>query len=311
MNLPQEVKEKIDSLIVGHDLANLKRTRELLTDRYKTQTGNSVSKIKDSNDSLVYAISRMSATYVVIKTLLENLKAQGFFGDNQVIFDIGSGTGAGYLAISESFKDAQIELFERDDNMRAMAKQLINKEANNLDIAKQQPSGVSDLTICSYVLSEMQETDRIKAVSNMLETSNMLLLIDTGTPETYKEFMEIKNYAIENGYQVLAPCMTKNCTLADDYCQFYARVERTGIQRNLKNAELSYEDEKYFYLLIAKKEVCKTIQDKSRVIRRPVYEQNRVKLVVCDKDGSHLKIVAKNEKEKYKMSRKIKINELL
>ena len=50
------------------------------------------------------------------------------------------------------------------------------------------------------------------------------------------------------GFCVVAPCMCEKCGLINDYCQFYARVERSSLHKLAKAGALSYEDEKYFYL---------------------------------------------------------------
>ena len=83
----------------------------------------------------------------------------------------------------------------------------------------------------------------------MLDASNKyVLLIDTGTPRTYENFLKIKKLINESeDWHVVAPCNTEKCGLKNDYCQFYARVERSGLQRLAKDASLPYEDEKYFY----------------------------------------------------------------
>ena len=60
--------------------------------------------------------------------------------------------------------------------------------------------------------------------------------------------MDLKSFALDEGWNIAAPCMHKECALKNDYCQFYARVERSSLHKLAKNGTLSYEDEKYFYL---------------------------------------------------------------
>ena len=75
-----------------------------------------------------------------------------------------------------------------------------------------------------------------------------------------------------------------------------------------KEASLSYEDEKYFYLLLAKDDVK---LKQSRVIRRPIIKTNVTELKVCDSSGVREVLVTKKNKEIYKKSKKTKINELI
>lgn len=307
MNLPENVSEKLESLYFEFDKKKLKSTQENLTKKYKTETGNSVNKIETKEAGLLYAISRMPATFAVTKSVLDEMVIENNFNDIETIFDIGSGTGAGYLALSETFENADIKLFEREDNMIFAFSKIFDYPVSKFDIVHSKINEKSDLVLCSYVLSEMTESDRKIAIDNLLKmTDKYLLLIDTGTPETFREYMEIKKYVLNSGYSVIAPCKTNCCDLGEDYCQFYARVERSKLMKMAKDAELSYEDEKYFYLLISKEKTQEN--NKCRVIRRPSYETNRVKLVVCD-DGKKDIVITKSDKEKYKKSRKIKINE--
>ena len=100
----------------------------------------------------------------------------------------------------------------------------------------------------------------------------------------------------------------KKCTLKGDYCQFYARVERSAIHKQIKEASLSYEDEKYFYLLIQKDDV---ITDKNRVLRRPRFAPNMIEHTLCTDGGVIKKIYTKKDKELFKSAKKTDINGLI
>lgn len=305
MNLPEEYQEKILLLYAGLDKQKLIETRSGLTEKYKNKTGNSTNKISTKEDGIIYAISRMPATYAVTQTLLETLIQENKIENVHSIFDFGSGTGAGYLALLNLFDENQIELFEREDNMISCFNQIFKKQVHKFDLTKDKTESKADLVLCSYVLSEMNDSDRKLALDNLMNsTNNYLLLIDTGTPDVYHKYMQIKDYAKKCGYCVIAPC-SGECDLQNDYCQFYARVERNGLMKMAKQGSLSYEDEKYFYLLFSKHQIGGS---KRRVIRRPIYEANRVKLVVCDRGKKDI-VVTKKDKELYKKARKIKINE--
>lgn len=310
MILPVDLQEKINSLYASINKQVLTDSRKGLTSRYKETRESGKSLIDSKTDGLVYAISRMPATYSVVYTLLENLIKQGIIDGIESIFDVGSGTGAGYFATKEIFPDAEISLFERDSNMTQTFKKLEeNKDVVKFDLVRDEFNSKADLVMTSYVLSEMNEEGRMSSVKKMINASNRyVLLIDTGTPRTYENFMKIKRMILELGYKVVAPCMTEKCGLKNDYCQFYARVERSSLQKMAKDASLSYEDEKYFYLLLAKNDIKNTVP---RVIRRPIIKTNVTELKVCAADGVREVFVTKKTKEIYKKSKKIKINELI
>ena len=310
MILPQWLQEKVNGLYLSLNKQTLIETREKLTNKYKQETGQNKALVENKTDSSLYAISRMPATYSVIYSLVETLAKQGLIENVETVLDVGSGTGAGYFALKELDEDLDIKLVERDRNMIEIFKTLTE---NKVDVEKADASSFvfedkADLVVTSYVLSEMTEQVRNQTFDNLAKSSNKyVLVIDTGTPNTYQEMMKLKDYATKKGLRVVAPCMATKCPLKDDYCQFYARVERSSLHKLAKGGTLPYEDEKYFYLLFAKDEVN---VEGERVIRRPVIKENNVSLVLCTKEGVKNKTCTKKDKDEFKRAKKIKINEL-
>lgn len=310
MILPQWLQEKVNGLYLSLNKQTLVETREKLTSKYKQETGQNKALVENKTDSSLYAISRMPATYSVIYSLVETLAKQGLIENVETVLDVGSGTGAGYFALKELDEDLDITLVERDRNMIEIFKTLTE---NKVDVEKADASSFvfedkADLVVTSYVLSEMTEQVRNQTFDNLAKSTNKyVLVIDTGTPNTYQEMMKLKDYATKKGLRVVAPCMATKCPLKDDYCQFYARVERSSLHKLAKGGTLPYEDEKYFYLLFAKDEVN---VEGERVIRRPVIKENNVSLVLCTKEGVKNKTCTKKDKDEFKRAKKIKINEL-
>lgn len=309
MQLPKYLQEKINALYLNLNKEVLVKTRQNLTARYKTQTGRSESLISSKEDSVLYAISRMPATYAVIYSLLSTLYSQNLLKNFSTCLDVGSGTGAGYFALKEFDNSLKISLFERDDNMISIFNKLTDDliEVDKGDLLKNEINS-ADLVISSYVLSELNEKDRKNAVNKLLKSTNKyLLLIDTGTPEVYRQMMQIKDYVLNEGWYVVAPCNHKKCTLKNDYCQFFVRIERSALLKMSKKANLSYEDEKYFYLLISKDINHKDCNN--RIIRRPLIKTNEIELMLCKSDGVKMQKITKNNKNIYKIAKKVKIND--
>ncbi len=312
MVLPVDVQQKVNELFVGLNKEVLTQKREQLTTKYKTNEAVNKSVFDSSQDSAVYAISRMPATYAVVFAVLNDLLKQEKIKEISSVFDIGSGTGAGFFACREIFDDLNISLFERDSNMI----QIFDKFDTGIkplrfDFIKDKLDEKADLVMSNYVFSELNEEGRRLALEKMLDSSNKyVLLTDTGTPRTYENFMKLKKLVIEKGYKILAPCESEKCGLKNDYCQFYARVERSSLLKLSKSASLSYEDEKYFYLLISK-ETNAVETDEKRVIRRPQIKTNFVELRLCTKNGVVDEKFTKKDKQAFKKASKIKINELM
>lgn len=313
MVLPEEIQAKINKLFVGLNKKTLVEKRENLTSKYKSSQAVNKSVFDTKEDSITYAISRMPATYSVIYTLISDLVSQGKIEKVLSVFDIGSGTGSGFFACRELFENAEIFLFERDLKMISVFNELENsKQVKQFDILRDVIEQKADLVMSSYVFSELSEDGRNVAINKMLEASNRyVLIIDTGTPRTYENFMRLKKQLQSQGYKITAPCESEKCGLKNDYCQFYARVERSSLLKMSKSGELSYEDEKYFYLLIDKTADNVANLDKSRVIRRPSIKTNFVELKLCTNNGVEIKNITKKDKELYKKARKIRINEII
>ena len=312
MQLPLDLQDKIIEILKSNKRFDLKNTQKDLTFKYKNKSGQGNSLINSNEDSVVYAISRMPATFGVILTLLNQLKEQGFFDEIKSVFDVGSGTGAGFFAAQNFDENIEISLFERDENMINMFNSLNeNKKVNKFDLIKDNFSSKADLVMSCYVLSELDDKNRLLVADKLLNASNKyLLMIDTGTPEVFEKMMKIKTHLEGCGAVVVAPCRSKKCELKNDYCQFFARIERTSLHRMIKDAKLPYEDEKYFYLLFSKEQTTNK-DNKSRVIRRPIISQNMVELVLCSENGVEKKVYTKKQKEDYKIAKKTKINELI
>ena len=311
MILPHDLQEKVNKLYLNLNKQTLTQTRKNLTQKYKEQTGQSKSLIESKTESVLYAISRMPATYSVLHTLFEQLQEQGFVRDVETVLDVGSGTGAGFFALKDIDLNLKVSLIERDKHMIDVFKTLTENtvEVCQNELLKIDENQKFDLVLTSYVLSEMSENDRMSAVLKLLRLSNKyVLIVDTGTPRTYENMMKIKKFVKEQGHNVVAPCMSEKCGLKNDYCQFYARVERSSLHKLAKSGELSYEDEKYFYLLISKETYEKTGE---RVIRRPVIKENNIDLVVCSSEGVLHKNYTKKQKDLFKKAKKIKINGLM
>lgn len=311
MQLPEDIRFKLEEILRDLKVSNLKIVQKNLTEKYKTQSGSGKSLISNHDDGLLYALSRMPATFAVISSLYETLVSQGLIGDINSVFDVGSGTGSGYFAMRESGKNIKISLFERDKNMIDIFSRFeTHEQVNKFDITKDEFNEKADLVMTSYMLSELSDNDRLFAAEKLYNATNKyLLIIDTGTPNVWKEMMEIKSHLESLGGKTLAPCMCEKCPLENDYCQFYARVERSSIHRIIKEGSLPFEDEKYFYLLISKQPQDQPIG--SRVIRRPQIKPNIVTLTLCENDGVIKKDFTKRDKEAFKKNKKSKINEII
>jgi ribosomal protein RSM22 (predicted rRNA methylase) len=86
-----------------------------------------------------------------------------------------------------------------------------------------------------------------------------------------------------------------------DWCHFAARLERSKLHRQLKSGELSYEDEKFSYVIASRAPVSPAA---ARVVRHPWITPGLIRLELCTADNMKSRTVRKREKELFRLARK-------
>jgi ribosomal protein RSM22 (predicted rRNA methylase) len=117
---------------------------------------------------------------------------------------------------------------------------------------------------------------------------------------------------IEAGRRIVAPCPHQGaCPIkpGQDWCHFGARVNRSALHRRIKDADLSYEDEKFSYVVGVPGE---GLHDPGgRVLRRPTQRKGLVSLRLCNPDGTCSdRIVTKRHGDDYRRARDVSWGDL-
>ena len=135
-----------------------------------------------------------------------------------------------------------------------------------------------------------------------------VLLVEPGTPAGHRRILAARARLQAAGYAIAAPCPHQlDCPLAvpDDWCHFAVRLQRSALHRQVKGAELSYEDEKFSYVAAVRPELGLPEWPAGRVVRRPQQRKNLVLLDLCDADGRSVHLpVGKSKGEVYRRARK-------
>jgi len=153
------------------------------------------------------------------------------------------------------------------------------------------------VVLASYALGELAPTARIGAAQAMwAAATGALIIIEPGTPVGFAAIREIRDTLIAAGATLRAPCPHDNaCPMAgDDWCHFAARVQRSPLHRQLKGADLSYEDEKFSYVAFTKTTPARAA---ARVLRHPGRPPKRVELAACTRTGLRRVTVGKSHPE--------------
>ena len=315
MEIPQELKENIENLIIGGHLKIIEQAQNV-SKKYRENTGKGNKIITSNSEAIAYAISRMPATYcAVYSSLSQTLKK--YKNEIKTVYDIGAGTGSATWAIQELLQPQKITCLEYEKEMLKIGERLMKKTETKasweqFDITKDCFQEKADLVISSYMLNELEESSRKNAIQKMWEaTSGLLLLIEPGTPKGFKHILEAREILLQQNANIIAPCTHNGkCEISrDDWCSFYVRVARSGIHRQAKNGTLGYEDEKFSYIAVSREPAFENGQ--ARILRHPQIGQGHVKVKVCTQNGIQEKTFTKKDKEVYKKVRKLDAGECI
>lgn len=313
MELPVELRSLIEEKLDGISVKELQKNSESVSLKYRDDNRDGSRLVTEEIEALAYSAVRMPATYGAIHTVLQNT-FEIYKPEIHSILDVGAGTGAGTWAVNglTDFKEAVC--LEREDVMMNLGKslmkesgieQLENAKWEKFDLVNSDLTHQADLVICSYVLNEISEQERMQALDKLWNATNkILVIIEPGTPVGFSEIKEIRKKLIETGGQVIAPCPNiEKCPMPEnDWCHSTCRVSRTKIHKLLKSGDVPYEDEKFSYIAVSKQAFEK--QDFSRVLRHPKIESGKITLQICSNEGISEKVITKKDKELFKTARK-------
>lgn len=314
MEFPIELRIMSERMVEGISSSEMTESAKELSRRYMNESGTGKSLLTKDNEALVYSLMRMPATFGAVASALEQICEASDFVPRSLL-DAGAGTGAGSWAATSFFNLEKVTCLERERAMESVGKTFMRESDEpalnsaewihtdlSEDIGGKYPA---DLVIASYVLNEMSMEDRIKTVAKLWEnTKQMLLIVEPGTPVGYKNIRGIRDYLLEQGAHMVAPCPhSDTCqVIGSDWCHFTCRVQRGKLHKLVKGADVPYEDEKYSYVAFSRTE-CQG--STSRIMRHPIVEKGRIRLTLCTADNGIIeKTVTKKEGEQYKKAKK-------
>ena len=318
MELPLALRTALEQLTEANNTPQLLEDAKILSDRYRHQSGKGDRLLTADSEAAAYAAVRMPATFgAVSAALAETFKLCGHTPSS--LLDVGAGTGAAAWAAEALLELESVVCAERESAMRRTGQALMQAGPPVLQRARWIDCDLSadsfleqffanetrpELVIASYVLNEMTEQARRKAALRLWEmTGGILLLVEPGTPEAFRQLSQIRTLLLEAGAHLAAPCPHEGaCPLPEgDWCHFTCRVMRSRLHRYLKGGDAPYEDEKFSYLACSK-HPCR--QAESRILRHPQISSGMVTLQVCTKSGTKTQTVRKRDGALFKAARK-------
>ncbi len=305
-DLPAELKAALDARLQGLSRNDVATRAALISNTYREGGGSGA--IKSEADALAYALARMPATYAAVAASLNALcEIRPDFAPTSLL-DVGAGPGTATWATTAAFPSLQsLTLLDANNALRALALDLARDSTRLGHMtyergearAKLADADAADLVVASYMVGEIDEAERSVLTGLMwAKTKDTLLIIEPGTPAGYARIIALRQQLIAAGAHVAAPCPHDGkCPLAaPDWCHFTQRLPRSRAHKQIKGAELPFEDEKFSYVAATRAGVA---QRPTRVLAQPVVTKVEVTSKLCTPEGLVLAKVPRRAKADY------------
>jgi ribosomal protein RSM22 (predicted rRNA methylase) len=163
----------------------------------------------------------------------------------------------------------------------------------------------AELVAASFVLAEIDEQEDIIA-RLWTAATDTLVLIEPGTPAGFDRIRQARQWLIEQGAHVLAPCThDSHCPIeGSNWCHFSQRLPRSRDHLKMKDATVPFEDERYSYVAVSHAPVPRA--DLARIIAPPEESKAELVLPLCTERGLHRAIVSRRQRDRYVLLRKAK-----
>ncbi|OCK59006.1 small ribosomal subunit Rsm22 family protein [Bradyrhizobium sp. LMTR 3] len=310
-DLPTELKAALDGKLRGFSRSDAAGRAAAISKNYREGGGSTT--IRSETDALAYALARMPATYAAVTASLNALVENRPDFAPKTVLDVGAGPGTATWAAAEAFPSLRdFKLLDANAALRALALDLARNSTRLRDIGYQlgearaalAKADTADLVVASYMIGEIGDAEQ-RALAELLwqKTHDTLLVVEPGTPAGYARIIALRAHLIALGAHVAAPCPhDSQCPLqAPDWCHFTQRLQRSRAHKQVKGAELPYEDEKFSYVALTRAAVERR---PSRVLAQPAVGKVEITAKLCTPEGLSFTHVPRRAKAEYASARR-------
>jgi len=315
-DLPGALRAALDRALEGVPRKGLAERAARTSQAYRSGRP-SAGVIREADDALAYALTRLPATYAACSVVLAEAArmAPGFAP--QSLLDAGSGTAAASWAACEVWPGlASATWLDASPPFLALAARLAadgpaalrGADARRANLTSAGPWPRADLVVASYALAEIGADKQISVVNELWTVcEGVLALVEPGTPAGYARILAARTALIEAGATVLAPCpQARACPLVgEDWCHFSVRLPRSRDHRLAKGAEVPFEDERFSYLLAARPGIA-ALPRRPRILAPPRTAKPAIAFKLCALDGTvEQRLIPKHDKPAYAAARRL------
>jgi ribosomal protein RSM22 (predicted rRNA methylase) len=312
-NLPAWLQSAIEHQLRAQNTNELNAASANITHHYR-KLKPSRQAIQKHTDVAAYLAARLPATYAAISASLHQILERLPDFAPITMLDIGAGPGtASFAAHSQLHSLQSFALLDDNTPFLDVAKQLIVGAPINLQQAQITCANIttiadfpqSDLIIAGYSLVELSVGVQSMLVQRLWQAcTNVLLIVEPGTPKAYSNLMVLRSQLIEAGAYVVAPCVGNYaCPLEpNDWCHFCQRLPRSRAHMQAKGANVPFEDEKFSYLAVSRNHVQASV---SRILAPPAMNKAGIEFKLCTEYGLEQRQIPIRDKLGYKKVRKL------
>lgn len=304
--LPPELKAALDGKLQGFSRTDAARRSSQISTTYRAGGGSGT--IKSEADALAYALARMPATYAAVAASLNALTEIVPDFAPETLLDVGAGPGTASWAAAEAFSSLQdFTLLDANATLSRLALDLA-RDSTRLADCRYLPGDAganlaevsqADLVVASYVIGELGERDQ-RTLTEMMwaKARHALVVIEPGTPAGYTRILALRQQLITAGAFVAAPCPhEKPCPLAaPDWCHFSQRLPRSQAHRQIKGAEVPFEDERFIFVALTRTPPATRA---ARVLAPPDIGKAEITAKLCTEGGLAITKVLRRDKAAY------------
>ena len=302
--LPAALTAALYDITAEMDSTRLEKDAKNISEAYRMRTGTGKRLLTRESEAAAYAAARMPATYEAARAaILSALDASGLAP--RTLLDCGAGTGAATWAADDLLTLERVTCLEREDAMRSVGGALMRAAIGALeradwqafDLTDGKPLPQAEMVVEGYMLGELAEEMRLPVARKLWDAcTQMLVLIEPGTPQGFANLAAVRRELAGLGAHVAAPCPAGNgnCPMTGkDWCHFAVRVQRTKLHKALKGGDAPYEDEKFCYLALTREKPASACG--ARVLRHPLIAPGKITLTLCEGNEKKTRIVTKKD----------------
>ncbi|HUI98428.1 MAG TPA: small ribosomal subunit Rsm22 family protein [Xanthobacteraceae bacterium] len=317
-DLPADLRGGLEQLTQGRSHGALAQRAAALSQRYRAG-GRSADAIRDHDDALAYALTRLPATYAAAAAALSAVaQARPAFAP-RTLLDVGAGPGTAAWAAAKGFPTiADVRLVDDNPALRALARALLaasdhaalRHAAYAAGALAELGGAPADLVVASYLIGELAPAALARAAEVLWSLAGaMLVVVEPGTPAGFARIRDLRAQLIARGARVAAPCPhDAACPIvAPDWCHFARRLARSRSHQRAKGAALAYEDEKFAYVALAREPLAREplarepgARFDARVLAHPRVTKAGIAAKLCTAEGIITEVTPRRDRARYK-----------